>query len=98
MLITDFSGTLPPQLLFETLYTIYAILFPVGTDKRSLKFVKRLVQGKGPATSVFDRNLLIYGRSAYQPSTDFEYLYWNRRLKALQALVETRPPRNSIVS
>jgi hypothetical protein len=89
---------LPPQLLVETLYTIYAILFPIDTDKKSLKFAKRLVQAKGPASSAFDRNLLTYGGSAHQPSADFEYLYWNRRLKALKALVEARPPRNKIVS
>jgi hypothetical protein len=88
-----FSGTLPPQLLTETLYTIYAILFPIGTNKKSLRYAKRLVQAEG-----FDRNLLTYNTSAHQLPANFKYLYWGRRLKALQALVEARPPKNKIVS
>jgi hypothetical protein len=88
-----FSGTLPPQLLAETLYTIYAILFPIGTNKKSLRLAKRLVQAEG-----FDRNLLTYNTSAHQLPANFKCLYWGRRLKALQALVEARPPKNKIVS
>lgn len=91
---------LPPQLLVETLYTIYAILFPVGTDKKSLRLAKRLTRVDRPENtkSAFDHHLLIYDGSIHQLPANFKYVYWSRRLKALQALVEARPPKNKIVS
>jgi hypothetical protein len=46
----------------------------------------------------FDRNLLTYNKSAHELPANFKYLYWGKRLKALQALVEARPPKNKIVS
>lgn len=94
MLTPKYSGTLPPQLLVETLYTIHTLLFPIGTNKKSRKFAKRLVCAKRP----FDRNLLIYDGPVHQLPANFRCVYWSRRLKALQGLVEARPPKNRIVS
>ncbi|KAF2676772.1 hypothetical protein K458DRAFT_424526 [Lentithecium fluviatile CBS 122367] len=88
------AGTLPPQLLDETLYTIYVILFPIGINKKSLRFAKRLVRAERP----FDRNLLAYDGPVHKLPANFKCVYWSRRLKALQALVEVRPPKNKIVS
>ena len=85
---------MPPQLLTETFYTIYEILFPIGTNKKSLKFAKRLVHAEKP----FDPNLLVYSMPVHQLPTNFKLVYWSRRLKVLQALVEAPPPKNKIGS
>jgi hypothetical protein len=85
---------LPPQLLVETLYTIYAILFPIGTDKKSRNIAKRLVR----ADSAFDAELLTYKRLDFPITANFEYLYWGKRLRTLQTLVEARPPKTKIAS
>lgn len=85
---------MPPQLLTETLYTIYTILFPIGINKKSRRFAERLVRAERP----FDRNLLIYDGFIYPLPENFKCVYWSRRLKALQALVEARPPKNKLVS
>lgn len=84
----------------ETLFTLHKILFPVGTNKKSFKFAKRLVQTDGPENVrfAFDRDLLIDNGLLREIPADFECIYWSRRLKALQALVEARPPKNKIVS
>lgn len=85
---------MPPQLLVETLYTIYEILFPVGINQKSRRFAERLVRAKRP----FDRNLLIYNGYIYPLPTNYKCVYWSTRLKALQALADSRPPTNKIVS
>lgn len=89
-----FSGTLPPQLLVETLSTIYIVLFPIGTDKKSRKLAERLVRAKFP----FDPDLLTYKGLDHPILENFEYRYWSKRLRTLQTRVEARPPKTRITS
>lgn len=92
---------MPPQLLAETHYTIYTILFPVGTNKKSFKFAKRLTRQEESTHALdyaFDSNLLTYDGPVYKLPADFGCLYWCRRLKALEALAEARPPTNKFMS
>ncbi|EUC40535.1 hypothetical protein COCMIDRAFT_30543 [Bipolaris oryzae ATCC 44560] len=93
---TSFSaGTLPPQLLVETFSTIYDILFPIATCKKTDEIAERLVeQEKCP----FDPNLLIYTRLDRSIPKDFKYLYWSKRLRTLQNLMKAPPPKHKITS
>jgi hypothetical protein len=90
--LTLYSGTLPPQLLVETLYTIYSILFPVANDPKgkSNKLLSRLIR-KGS----FDRDarLVEYIRNENDPIV---YVYWNTRLEELYNFVQDLPPRNRL--
>ncbi|KAL2863803.1 uncharacterized protein BJX67DRAFT_362679 [Aspergillus lucknowensis] len=83
-------GTLPPQLLLETLYTIYSILFPVANDPKgkSNKLLSRLIR-KGSFDA--DAKLVEYIRNENKPIV---YVYWKARLEELYEFVQNRPPRN----
>ncbi|KAL7942803.1 hypothetical protein V8C42DRAFT_140241 [Trichoderma barbatum] len=95
------NGTLPPQLLVETLYSIYYILFPLATNKKSAKLAKKLTRKNGSdnlSDSAFDPNLVVYDALIRPPPDDFKFVYWTKRLRALQAIVDHPPPSNRIVS
>lgn len=97
------SGTLPPQLLVETLYSIY-ILFPLATDKRSAKLAKKLIQqnndpnGYHSSESAFDPNLIVYDGLIRSPPADFKFVYWTKRLRNLQVAMDHSLLSNKIVS
>ena len=99
-----YSGTLPPQLLVETLYSIYYILFPIATNKKSAKFAKKLTQAKRDtdmsrsSDSIFDPNLLVYDGLIRPLPGNFKFVYWTKRLRALQTVVDKPPPSNKIIS
>lgn len=98
------SGTLPPQLLVETLYSIYYILIPLATDKRSAKFAKKLTRPNNDpdacnsSDSAFDPNLVVYDSLVRSLPADFKFVYWTKRLRNLQAVVDHPPPSNKVVS
>lgn len=98
------SGTLPPQLLFETLYSIYYILFPLASDKRSAKFAKKLTRpndnpdARNSSDSAFDPNLVVYDSLIRSLPANFKFVYWTKRLRNLQAVVNHPPPSNKVVS
>ncbi|KAL3462738.1 hypothetical protein BJX64DRAFT_299314 [Aspergillus heterothallicus] len=90
------SGTLPPQLLLETLHSIQFILFPISTDgtKKSAKLLKRLVDKDGfDPNARWDEGWIRDG-----VATNFRYKYWNKRLEVLYRLVKNPPPRNGFIS
>ena len=93
---------MPPQLLTETLYTIYKILFPIGTNQEAFRFAEQLMRADGSAGGApdceFDHNLLIDDGLAREVPADSKCVYWSRRLEALHAVVKARPPKNKIVS
>ncbi|KAL6693793.1 hypothetical protein J3F84DRAFT_379934 [Trichoderma pleuroticola] len=97
------NGTLPPQLLFETLYTIYEILFPYVTDDESDALARELTTTNGldnASDSAFDPNLMVWDGlfRTGQSSSCFEFVYWTKRLRNLQAAVDHPPPSNMVVS
>ncbi|KAL6814505.1 hypothetical protein J3E69DRAFT_347390 [Trichoderma sp. SZMC 28015] len=98
------NGTLPPQLLVETLYSIYYILIPLATDKRSAKFAKKLTRPNNDpdacnsSDSAFDPNLVVYDSLVRSLPADFKFVYWTKRLRNLQAVVDHPPPSNKVVS
>ncbi|PTB63470.1 hypothetical protein BBK36DRAFT_1126198 [Trichoderma citrinoviride] len=98
------NGTLPPQLLVETLYSIYYILFPIATNKKSAKFAKKLTQAKRDtdlsrsSDSIFDPNLVVYDGLIRPLPGNFKFVYWTKRLRALQTVVDKPPPSNKIIS
>jgi hypothetical protein len=85
---------LPPQLLFETLCSIYDVLFPTVGDSKSKKFVSRLI-----SESHFDPDLERFDGRIRETPRDFKYNYWGDRLDAIyDQIVVKRPPRNSLIS
>ncbi|KAL7928736.1 hypothetical protein V8C35DRAFT_317401 [Trichoderma chlorosporum] len=95
------NGTLPPQLLLETLYTIYFVLFPLTTCPKSAKLAGKLARNKGldsSSDSSFDPNLIVYDGWVRSPPADFKLVYWTRRLRALQAVADHPPPSNKVIS
>lgn len=90
-------GTLPPQLILETLYSIYNILLPVATNKKSVKFVKRLIRDSDTKAS-FDHNLLVHEIPVSEIPEDFQFIYWAKRLRNLESILVNPPPANPVIS
>ncbi|KAF9878521.1 hypothetical protein CkaCkLH20_04013 [Colletotrichum karsti] len=88
------KGTLPPQLLVETLHSVQSILFP-SIDRKSVPILDDLIANQDTA---FDRECADYdGYGLFQePPAGFSYLYWGDRLALLHELVISRPPRNKL--
>lgn len=85
----DGSGTLPPQLLFETLHSLQDILFPL-TDHRSEKILRNLISRNG-----FDPECCEYdGYNVFHKGV--RYMYWGERIARLYELAKRRPPRNKL--
>ncbi|KAF7917219.1 uncharacterized protein EAE98_010324 [Botrytis deweyae] len=82
-------GTLPPQLLLETLYSLQCILFP-PTDEKSSRFLENIIQ---EAEASFDPDCLLYEGYNRPVPENFEYHYWGDRLAKLNHLVTH--PRSS---
>jgi len=80
-------------LLFETLCSIYDVLFPVEHDKKSSKFVKRLIR-----KSKFDPDFVIFDGHICGYPEDFEYYYWGERLANLREIVLNPPPANKMIA
>ncbi len=90
-------STLPPQLLLETLYTIYLVLFPLS-EKKAARMARRLVS-HSERKYKFDPDLQNFGTLDYGiPIQEFKYLYWAQRLRSLHAIVTARPPANRVTS
>lgn len=89
-----FRGTLPPQLLFETLLTFHHIIFPIANiaDRKSHSFLENLVRKEG-----FDPEgqWIEYVRP-YPP--DMVYEYYGGRLEKLYSVVKRPPPANAVVA
>ena len=85
-------GTLPLQLLVETLHSLQAIMFP-PTDSKSAHILEQLIKKKG-----FDPVLAEYdGYSVFlEPPEGFRYRYWGDRISSLHDQLEQRPPRNKL--
>ncbi|KAF4992807.1 hypothetical protein FGRMN_6909 [Fusarium graminum] len=83
-------GTLPPQVLAETLYTLQGILFP-SLDNKSGDVLNTLIRRDG-----FDPECAQYeGYKIFsEPPEHFQYVYWGKRIAQLHELVKSRPPRN----
>ncbi|KAH8738448.1 hypothetical protein BGZ61DRAFT_526422 [Ilyonectria robusta] len=90
------NGTLPPQLLLETLYSIYHILLPL--DKKSAKLAKKLVLNPKKKTRGFDPDILIYDGLIRPVPEPFQLMYWKKRLDILREIVDNPPPSNSFTS
>jgi hypothetical protein len=85
----DDSGTLPPQLLFETLHSLQDILFPLR-DHRSEKILRKLIGRNG-----FDPECCEYdGYNVFHKG--MRYMYWGERIARLYELAKKRPPRNKL--
>jgi hypothetical protein len=93
--LTQLRGTLPPQLLFETLYSIYYILFPHYRDKKSAKLAKKLIKEANPRDR-FDPNL--NNALIKEPPDDFQFIYWSKRLRVLKEIVTNPPPTNKLIA
>jgi hypothetical protein len=93
VLTTTNRGSLPPQLLLETLLSVYHVLLPVSKDSKSASFARRLVKKGG-----FDPNMIIYDGSIRDMPDNFEYMYWGDRLRKLNELVAKPPPGNRFIS
>ncbi|KAI1170938.1 hypothetical protein F4777DRAFT_89489 [Nemania sp. FL0916] len=87
-------GTLPPQLLFETLVSFHAILFPIASvgNKKSRSLLKKLIR-----TQNFDQDGLWVEFVRPIPS-DITFTYWGDRLAKIYDVVKRPPPRNAFVS
>ncbi|KAM0312771.1 hypothetical protein ACHAO8_006052 [Botrytis cinerea] len=82
-------GTLPPQLLLETLHSLQSILFPPA-DEKSSRFLENIVQDAEPN---FDPDCLLYEGYNRTVPENFEYHYWGDRLAKLNHIV-THPRSN----
>lgn len=87
------SGTLPPQLLLETLLSLYHVLFPVSVDNKSARLVRSLER-----KSKFDPDMKIDNGTIRALPDDFEYIYWGQRLEILRDITANPPPTNRFVS
>ncbi len=85
-------GTMPPQLLVETLYSIQAVLFP-SIDPDSAQILDELIDKRD-----FDPDCAEYeGYKLFRdPPPDFKFVYWGERMAHLQNLMTRRPPRNKL--
>ncbi|KAK1752653.1 hypothetical protein QBC47DRAFT_404976 [Echria macrotheca] len=85
-------GTLPPQLLVETLYTLQAVLFP-SIDPDSAQTLDELIEKRG-----FDPECAEYeGYELFQDlPSDFRFVYWGERIAHLHQLMSRSPPRNKL--
>ena len=90
--LTNFRGTLPPQLLVETLYSIQAVLFP-SIDPASARILDELVERRN-----FDPECTEYeGYKIFlDPPPNFQFVYWGERMAHLHTLMTRRPPRNRL--
>ncbi|KAL3473150.1 hypothetical protein BJX99DRAFT_272410 [Aspergillus californicus] len=88
-------GTLPPQLLLETLHSIHFILFPVSdASGKSMRCLKRLIRKHN-----FDPNAEWFeGAIREDIPTTFRYQYWNSRIEQLYMVVKNPPPANRLIS
>ncbi|KAF3807326.1 hypothetical protein GCG54_00008783 [Colletotrichum gloeosporioides] len=84
------KGTLPPQLLAETLHSIQAVLFPPH-NKKAARILKKLIANHD---TPFDPECARYDGETLPK--DFRYIYWAKRIADLHGLLEKWPPRNSI--
>ncbi|KAL6788657.1 hypothetical protein J3E68DRAFT_430875 [Trichoderma sp. SZMC 28012] len=94
------NGTLPPRLLFETLYTIYEILLPYVTDDESDALARELTSTYGlndSSDAAFDPNLIVWD-GLFRTPPSFKLVYWTKRLRNLQTAVDHPPPSNGLVS
>lgn len=82
-----------PQLLLETLLTIYHILLPLSIDHKSAQFAESLVD-----KHAFDPNLTVDDGSIRTIPPDFVFVYWAERLKVLEEVTANPPPANKLVS
>ena len=48
--------------------------------------------------SIFDPNLLVYDGLIRPLPGNFKFVYWTKRLRALQTVVDKPPPSNKIIS
>lgn len=87
------SGSLPSQLLLETLHSIHYILFPISEDHKSAKLVRSLIR-----KSKFDPDLLIHDGCIRALPENFEHVYWGNRLRIIQDMTSKPPPKNILVS
>ncbi|KAF5869099.1 uncharacterized protein Bfra_011642 [Botrytis fragariae] len=85
-------GTLPPQLLQETLHSLQYIIFPL-VDKKSSEFLGKFIRDK---ESSFDPDCSNCDTNSIQPLEDFEYHYWGDRLAKLNHLVTHPRPSHRI--
>ncbi|KAK2589821.1 hypothetical protein QQS21_012501 [Conoideocrella luteorostrata] len=87
-------GTVPAQLLVETLHSLQSLLFP-PIDQKSAAILDRLMTKRNEN---FDCECAEYeGYKIFQePPESFQYVYWGERLVHLQELLKTRPPRNRL--
>ncbi|KAF2420308.1 hypothetical protein EJ08DRAFT_550934, partial [Tothia fuscella] len=83
-------GTLPPQLLIETLHSLQSIIFP-STDGRSRLLLEQLIRRK-----LFDSECAEYDgyRRFRGLPEDFTYKYWGDRIVKLNEVMARRVPRN----
>jgi hypothetical protein len=88
--LRSISGTLPPQLLLETLHSFQSIIFP-PTDAKSASLLSQLVRKRG-----FDSDSAQYdGYKRFQDVPDgFLYTYWGDRVARLHDLMGQRVPRS----
>ncbi|KAK4445220.1 hypothetical protein QBC34DRAFT_165136 [Podospora aff. communis PSN243] len=86
------QGTLPPQILVETLYTLQAVLFP-PIDPGSAQILEELIERRG-----FDPECAEYeGYKVFRdPPASFQFVYWGDRMAHLHQLMTRRPPRNQL--
>ncbi|KAH0421969.1 hypothetical protein CcaCcLH18_13098 [Colletotrichum camelliae] len=84
------NGTLPPQLLAETLHSIQAVLFPPH-NKKAARILKKLISNRD---TQFDPECARYDGETLPK--DFRYIYWAKRIADLHDLLEKRPPRNGM--
>ncbi|CZT44161.1 uncharacterized protein RSE6_04295 [Rhynchosporium secalis] len=88
-------GTLPPQLLLETLDSFHYILFPIYLDRsgKSQKLLNKLISKYD-----FDPNSK-WDEGHIRPlPEDFAYHYWGDRQAQLHAIVKNPPPANGVMS
>ena len=85
-------GSLPPQLLVETLYSLQSIVFPAD-DPISYGILDKMIKKRG-----FDPESREYKGYKLFPElpTGFAFVYWGERLAQLHDLQATRPPRNKL--
>lgn len=85
----------------ETLYTIYFILLPLSRNIKSYSLATKLVNRRArPGRERFDPNLLVYD-GLIHPTVDirnFELVYWAKRVRALQAIINNPPPAYKVIS
>ncbi|KAK3318934.1 hypothetical protein B0H66DRAFT_558427 [Apodospora peruviana] len=83
------AGTLPPQLLVETLYSLQGVLFP-SVDPASAQILDELIDKWR-----FDPECAEYDGMP-QRSSNFRFIYWGERMAHLHQLMTRRPPRNKL--